>query len=407
MVTVTPQDIERVVTDITTNVLIERTAAMWVLVRGALAGVNINQEGPPGSGKSLMCRALCERITGARFFQKTLHAQMPADALIGGYDMQKFAATGVFERHVDGYLPMAHVGLLDEWPRANGPTLDSFLPMLNVGERMAEGNGGMFKTPLLFIVLASNFKPEADDPQFGALIDRITLNQYLDYVAADASFHQSLITDHARQQAVRAGAVQKETVTLEQFERAQQEVREVALSPEFLQAYSQLRRNARIEGMPISDRAFVELSYVAKAEAWLAGRTVLQPSDIAAIENGLWRDKDDRGKARQLVKGFLSPLIQEADDRRSEADPHLAMLLELRPVVEGVPLGAALDSGVMSQAQSVSRALGAANLRVEQLMEQAQREQVQIPELTDLHDELQSAKKWLETWQLPAYWPKG
>lgn len=406
IVAATPQDIQAVVDDINLNVLVERERVMRVLTIGALAGVNINQLGPAGTAKSLMSREFCKRIVGARFFSKTMHAMMPADAVIGAIDMPALANDGEFKRNVEHYLPNAHVGFLDEWSRANGPTLDAFLPMLNVGERIAEGNGGMFKTPLLFVVLASNFTPPADDPQFGALVDRITLSQYIEYVQADASFEDMLLADHKRRLAEQNGSQsQPVTLTLDQFVGAQHQVREVTYSADFRQEFSKFRKKVRGEGLMISDRAFMELGLVAKANAWLSGRDECNKFDISAVEDGLWRDKDDRPIARQLVLPYQSKFVQAAAKRRAETEPHLAKLLELRPLVEGVVSGQPVPPEVMSKVQAVSRALGDANKRVGENIASAEKAQENVPDLRELHAELQAAKKWLDQNYLPASWP--
>ena len=47
--TVEPADFDRVISYITTEVLVERDLEMRVLVRGALAGVNIHMIGEPRS----------------------------------------------------------------------------------------------------------------------------------------------------------------------------------------------------------------------------------------------------------------------------------------------------------------------------------------------------------------------
>jgi MoxR-like ATPase len=401
MTAVTPADIQALVDDITTNVLVEGSRDLRTLAIAAIAGVNAHQLGPPGSGKSLRLRAFCERITGARYFSKTVHAMMPADAIIGGYDMPEFAKSGEFKRNTDHYAPNAHVVFLDEITRANGPTLDAILPMLNAEERLAEFNGGMAKTPILFMVTASNFMPEPDDAHLGAFVDRITLMQYIDYVQADESFMEMLVRHHARV----ANPAPPVTVSLEQFQQAQAEVAAVNPAPEFREAYAALRRQARGEGLGVSDRRWMELGRVARAGAWLAGRTDLIPNDLAVIEDGLWRDKDERAIARQLVMPYQSKFIQEAAQRRTEAEPHLAQLLELRPLVEGTAQGQAIAPDVMSKVQVVSRSLGEANKRVEKTLNEAERQQELVPDLRELHAELQAAKKWLEANFLPASWP--
>src|SRR4051794_4853613 len=80
---VSPADFERIVSWLTSEVLVERANEMRVLVRGMLAGVNIHFIGEPGIAKSLSLREFAKCIDDARYFEKQVHGLMPADALIG------------------------------------------------------------------------------------------------------------------------------------------------------------------------------------------------------------------------------------------------------------------------------------------------------------------------------------
>jgi MoxR-like ATPase len=392
----TPDELRAIVDHVTSKVLIERQKEMHVVLLGALAGVNIHFLGPPGTAKSLGLRTFSAGIDGAIYFEKQVHAQMPADALIGPYDMPKFAKTGVFERAGAGYLPHAHVANIDEVTRANGPTIDSTLSIANTEERMAEHNGGMVKTPLLFLVTSSNYMPAPDDPQLGAWVDRITLMHYVDYVQSGDSFKEMFRRHHARMNGQQTAA-NPPTVTLEAFQGAQEAVKAIEPTDEYLDAYEQVRQGVRNEGLPVSDRRFMELGRVSRARAYMSGRDRLVPSDLAAIEAGLWRERTDIPVAHGLIMPFLSHFEQEANERRAEAAPHLSTLAQLRPQVEGTPVGEELADDVLQGVLKVKRPLAAVHKRVRQSIDEARKEGEDAPDLHELLNEIDAWGEWLTT----------
>src|SRR4051794_17062984 len=96
-VKVTPEDFLRVIGFLDTRVLVERSLELRIINLAALAGVNVHMQGPPGVAKSLGLREYAKSIAGARYFEKPLNANLPADAVIGAYDMALFARTGEFQ----------------------------------------------------------------------------------------------------------------------------------------------------------------------------------------------------------------------------------------------------------------------------------------------------------------------
>lgn len=401
MVDIRPADLWAVMDDI--NVL-ERAPQKRTLLLGALAGVNVCQTGPAGTGKSLLSREFCRRITGAKFFGKACHALMPADAFLGSVDVPALIKDGEYRLNIANSMPSAHVVFVDEFSRANGPTMDAWLPMLNAGERLAEGaDGGMFRTPILFVVMASNFMPAQDDPQFGALVDRITLMQYIEYIKADDNFKDMIRGARARRIADKDKSETLVSVTLEQFKLAQDHVMRVEYSDDFLVDLAKLRRAAKNEGIGISDRAWEELVRVCCSSAWLAGRTECKSTDLAACEDGLWRDEADRATARDLCLPFVSQVLRDAVDRVREAEPHLAKLTEARPLIEGLAIGESAPTETMAMIQAQSRSLHACVDRTVKLMEQAEREQVNVPDLRELMVELEAANGWLKDNFLPTF----
>jgi MoxR-like ATPase len=401
---VTPKDVLEVANDVSTNVLVERAQEMRTIILGVLAGVNVNMLGPGGTAKSLGLREFAKRITGAKYFEKAVHPMMPADAVIGGYDMERFAKEGVFARKIEGYLPDAHIGFVDEITRANGPTQDALLPLFNTEERNYEHNGGMKRSNLRCFLTGANFMPDPEDPRAGAFIDRFTLMLQVDYVKSDESFQEMLERHHARrlrEAGLSADKYKPTTMSLDQLDAAQAEVNLVALTADFKEKYAEVRRKCREEGLTVSDRRWMELGRVSRASAWLAGRDFLIPEDIAAVEQGLWRDVDDIPIAHKLVLPFHGRFEREARNKQQEAAEPLAEWQAIKPLVEGTPPNKDLEQSLLTRAINTSRKIKDVKGRVDKLLKEAEREKKDAAGLRDLGNELAGVLKWFEETTCP------
>jgi MoxR-like ATPase len=398
---VTPGDFLRITQFLDTRVLVERALELRILTLGLLSGVNVHLLGPPGVAKSLGLREFAKCIDGARYFEKALNAGLPEDAVIGGYDMPLFVATGDFQRKVAGKLPDAHLGFLDEWFRANGPMLDSLLPIANTEERLAEVDGTPVQAPLLALVSASNHMPDADNEQAAALVDRITLMSLVERVRSDDSFMEMIDRHHARRLAVANDAWERETVSLAQVIAAQLQVNAVRPTPEFKEHAAKLRRDAITEGLDVSDRRWLELYRVCRANAWMSGRDHLIPEDLAVTEHGMWRDPDHRGTAHKLVLPFHGRYEREATAKREEAAGPIAAFEAIRPLVEGTPPSEDLERDVLTKAISASRNIAGVKARVDAVLEEAAREKRDAATLRDLSNELHAVQLWFKANKLP------
>lgn len=390
---------------IDTEVLVERALELRILTLGLLSGTNVHLIGLPGIAKSLGLRVYIRCITGATLYEKTIHAQTPADAIVGGYDMEKFANGGGLMRKVEGAAPMADVVFISEMPRGNGPTLDSLLSLWNTEERLYDHNGGMALSRIKFAVSDSNTWFDADNTQAMALSDRVTLMLEVHDIKSDESFKDMLRRHHARNEARFGGAPvvgsPMPTITLEQLEQAQAEVAGVRLGAEFLDAFAKLRRDAKGEGLNISPRRWTELARVCRASAWMAGRTECQPDDLVVCEHGMWREKKDIPTASKLVQEYHGRFVREAREKRAEAAKPIKSVEEIRPQVEGTPASQELDAKVIKAAINASRAIDEVKLRVETVLAEAEREKRDASDLRDLDNELLAIQKWFKANNLP------
>jgi MoxR-like ATPase len=404
-VSVTPDDIQGIIDWLDQKVLVERQRELPVLARGTLAGVNIHQEGGGGLAKSLGLREFSKCIVGARYFGIQLMPTTPPDAVIGPYDMQRMVNEGVFERAVDGYAPTSHIVFIDELMRGSGPIRDALMPMLNAEERMAQANGGMFVTPILVMVTASNTGFDPDDAYSQAIEDRITLMQRVEDIKADDSFKELLRRHHARRIGEQDGSFEatRKTITVEQLIEAQHQVERVELMAEFLDAAAELRRKTKGEGLSVSPRRWMELCRVCRANAWMSGRDHLIPEDLVVVEDGLWRQAEHIPIARKLVQEYRGKFERMAEDRRAESDKAFARIDAIRPQVEGTPPGEDMPQEVLLEGVNAMRDVAFLKKRVLANVDEAEREKRAATDLHALVNEIATLEDWAAKHGMPVH----
>lgn len=397
-VKVTPEDFLRVAQFLDTKVLVERSVEIRVLNLALLAGVNAHLNGAPGVAKSLGLNEYAKCILGARYFKKPLNEDLSPSRVLGEWDYPHFMRgdTPELERKTVGYAPEAEIIFLDEVFRANGLMLDALLPLANVGEREFEHNGGMAKAPTMLMVSAANFTPDPDNTRAQAYLDRVTVMLWVDRVKASDSFKEILRRAQAVREHQSAGTweQERETIHVEQVAEAQRQVRAVQHTAEYLDAMWELREGAAREGLPVSDRRWVELDQFAHANAWLAGRDFLIAEDVVVMEWGMAREKSHIAEAHKLVLPYHGRYEQAAVTCRAEAAPHIAKWEEIRAGVEAVPATERLDPSLLRQALGVSHAIDEVKQAVDKVLDEAEREQRDAAKLRDLTNELLAIQRW-------------
>jgi len=94
--------------------LLERNTAIDNALLALISGEHYLQLGPPGTGKSLLVRALTLRIEGASYFERLMSSFTVPEEIFGPIDLVGYADLGEYKRIAAGSLSQAHVGFLDE-----------------------------------------------------------------------------------------------------------------------------------------------------------------------------------------------------------------------------------------------------------------------------------------------------
>lgn len=404
-VKVTPDDFRRVTNFLASKVLVERERELAVMTRAAIAGVNLHQIASGGQAKSLMLREFARCILGANFYEKTLQPFTRDSSVIGHIDIPALLTENEFKRELNGYVPMAHVVFLDELLRASGPVRDAIMPLLNAEERRADSNGGMIDTPIAFFVTASNTWFDPDDAYSQAIESRVTIVQQVRDIQSDESFKELFRRHHARRIAKRDGVLEqeRETITLEQFLRAQEEADRVEPREEFLEAAAQLRRKIIGEGLPQDPRHWMELGRVARANAWMAGRDYLRPDDLVAMEEGIGRNPEHLKIAKRLLQEYRGKFERYAEERRAESEDIFGALESLRPQFDGIPISDKVPDELMLKGMGTMRQVADLKGRVAANVTEAKGEASAANELHALMSEIDAIEGWAKKRGLPVY----
>ena len=142
--------------------------------------------GRPGTAKSLLVSVFCQGMgmKTDEYFEYMLTKFTEPSEIMGPVDIQQLKE-GKYLRKVEGHLPTAKIGFLDEIFKANSAILNVLLTVIN--ERKYYQEGKPMSVPLVCMFAASNEIP--DFGEFDALKDRFIIKAETMPVR-DSCFHE-------------------------------------------------------------------------------------------------------------------------------------------------------------------------------------------------------------------------
>ena len=301
----------------------EKETEIGLSLLAAVSGQSILLLGPPGVAKSMIGRCLKQAFTHARSFEYLMSRFSTPDELFGPVSISKLKTSDVYERCVDGYLPTADVVFLDEIWKAGPAIQNTLLTVIN--EKTYLNGQTRLRLPLKLLIGASNELP-TEGEGLEAMWDRFIIRVVCQPIGKEDNFYRMLDA-----QPVEAGLQEQDlpdAFSAEEYTRIQQEIDEIRLPDEVLQAVSAIRRalkDVKIEGQDVhrtlyvSDRRWNRIARLMRASALMHDRKEVNLSDLQVAGHCLWNEPDEFPAVCSIVADAIFGSYRQRLDRMNQA----------------------------------------------------------------------------------------
>jgi len=291
------------------------------IIDGLLASLISRQNafllGEPGTGKSDLVRAICGGISGANYFGYLLTPTTDPSEIFGPVAVTKLLQDE-YSRDVEGYLPSAHIGFLDEMFRGSSAILNSLLMLLN--ERTFNNGKEFLQTPIESIIAATNSWPEEESLQ--AFADRFLFRPTVLPLRKPVS---KRTLDSWGLGISKRPKVEK-NLCLDDLKKLQEAAESIKISPEFLDKFNSVWELLQQRSITISDRRRVQILKFLKAWAIVQGDDELYPEHMHnSLIHIVYRSEEDQLTIKEIleqevptVEGILATAKRAASGILSE-----------------------------------------------------------------------------------------
>jgi len=268
----------------------ERDAEINGSLLALLSGEHVLLLGPPGTAKTLLANKICETIEGGNFFHYLLTRFSTPEEVFGPLSL-KALEKDEFSRRVEGYLPTAHIALLDEIFKANSSILNSLLTVLN--ERKYHNGKEVLDVPLFSVFGASNELPEEDE-NLEALYDRFLFRYSVDYIQHEENL-EDLIFENTED------FLPSTKLSVEDIKEIQTKARDMRVDPEVRAIIRGLRRELKNSNIFVSDRRWKKIINVLRVASAVNGHTSVNRMTVVLLQHMLWDLPEQRETIRKLI----------------------------------------------------------------------------------------------------------
>ncbi len=307
--------------------LIEREAEVDALLLGLVSREHVLLIGPPGVGKTALVTNMTKAVDGAKSFLTLLTKYTTPEEVFGPVSISALKADR-YERVVDGYLPSAEFGMVDEVWKASSAILNTLLTLLQ--ERAFDNGGKRIHCPLRLAIGASNEWPSSEDGQeLGAMFDRFLVRKIVRPVspAARDRLRYDTLPDVSP------------CCTLADIDNAAGRASVMPIAEAAKETFRQIDAELRSAGINPSDRRTRKAVGIARAAAFLAGDGEVKPAHLECLGDVLWDAPEQADKTAEIVCRIANPvgarlneLLREVDQIVSEAIDAAARMAAIKKI---------------------------------------------------------------------------
>lgn len=285
---------------------VARDEEVRAIVLGLLSAHNVFMLSVPGTSKSKLVKQIVRRIADLNYFGITGSRHTPPDEMFGPRSLTELRQDRLI-RQVKGFLPWAHVGLIDEMFKLSEATANGTLEITN--ERTYNQDGQKVQSNLHTLVAASNETPQDEHDGLGACWDRLMIRRVVDELVED--------DDLLALWDVEFDENPPAILSWDDVLAAHAQVLDVDVPRAVFDKAVEIKRKVAADtGFRPSNRRWRECKRVIQAAAWLGGRTTAVVDDLWVLELIFWTDPDQVPVVQQIVAAASSPLLAAAYDIR-------------------------------------------------------------------------------------------
>ena len=295
------------------NEFVEREELIKTMLLSLVSSSNLLMLGPPGTAKSKITKALCNKIDDTNYFEYMLNKTSDPSELLGPFSVKQMEHDK-FIRTTTGKLPEANVAFIDEVYKSNAPTLNALLTIMN--EHIFYNDGRPVDVPLLSMFAASNEPPE--DDTLLALHDRFLFRINVEYIH-NHSNRELMFNNYIHERAGINNSIVSTTVTVDEIKTLQKRAMNIPVPKKIITEFGKLLNNIdRNYGIVISDRRSNECLKVLQSSALLAKRKKVGVEDFAALKYVLCEKPEDVDKIASEIDKLENPYEKKIENLKAD-----------------------------------------------------------------------------------------